>query len=520
MITEVQLSLSPKQAICDAEIAKEVAKTLNLAPSDIAFHKITRRSVDARKKSIKVNLNILVSTDSDYQSKKIEFAYKNVEKSEPVIIVGAGPAGIFAALRLLELGIKPIILERGKDVSARKRDIAQLYKTQTINGESNFCFGEGGAGTFSDGKLYTRSKKRGNINRILQEFVYHGAKEDILVDVHPHIGSNLLGTIIANMRKCIIEHGGEVHFETKVSDILIEFGQVKGVATSSNGTIAAKSLLLATGHSARDIYELLYEKQIHIEPKAFAMGVRIEHPQDIIDRIQYHNSPDIEYLPPASYNLVHQAEGRGVYSFCMCPGGIIVPAASSDDEVVVNGMSNAMRNSPFANSGIAVEIRTEDLKDFSKFGALAGMEMQRTLEQMANRNGGRGQIAPAQRLIDFYKNKVSQELPPYSYLPGAASSPMHFWLPEHIATRLQEGFSAFGKKMRGYFTNEAVILGVESRTSSPVRIPRDKETLEHVQVKGLFPCGEGAGYAGGIVSSAVDGQKCAEMATLRLLDNL
>lgn len=512
MTQEIELNLSPRQAYNDESVRAEAAKAALIPVSNVSHCKVLRRSVDARKRDIRVLLRVRISDDSQYQAPAITFGYRDVSQSRPVIIVGAGPAGMFAATRLIQQGIKPIVLERGKDVSARKRDIAQLYRTQIVDPESNFCFGEGGAGTFSDGKLYTRSKKRGDIQRVLEEFVHHGAKDEILIDVHPHIGSNLLPTIMANMRKCIIEHGGEVHFNTKVTDIHTQFDQFTGVSTQTGETFSAKAMILATGHSARDIYELLHRKGITIEAKAFAMGVRIEHPQFIIDRIQYHNSPDIEFLPPASYSVVEQVRDRGVYSFCMCPGGIIVPAASAGNESVVNGMSNATRNSPFANSGIAVEIRVEDMQAYAEHGPLAGMEMQRQLEQMARVNGGRGLTAPAQRLNDFVRGRISQDLPAYSYLPGAECSPLHFWLPEHIGTRLQEGFSAFGHKMRGYFTNEAVLLGVESRTSSPVRIPRDKDTFQHIQIQGLFPCGEGAGYAGGIVSSAMDGQQCADMA--------
>jgi uncharacterized protein len=506
----IDICLRPQEAADIETVKKAAAACAGLPVGWGGFAAICRRSIDARKRDIKVNLRVLLSDSAAEPDPQAGFNYLDVHSSPEAVIAGAGPAGLFAALRMLELGIKPIILERGKDVSSRKRDIASMYRTGSIGPESNYCFGEGGAGTFSDGKLYTRSKKRGDIERVLRQLVMHGASSDILVDAHPHIGSNKLPAIIAAIRNRIIEHGGQVLFNEKLSHIGVESGRIAYASTVSGLKISCRSLILATGHSASDIYRMLHHAGISIEAKPFAMGVRIEHPQEIIDRIQYHNSPDIKYLPAASYSLVHQAAGRGVYSFCMCPGGIIVPSGCADGQGVVNGMSSSSRNSPFANSGIAVEIRLEDMKEYAEHGPLAGLAMQENLEQLAWRNGGRGLNAPGQRMADFVKGTISQDLPGMSYIPGAVSSPLHFWMPDHISLRLRESFSAFGKKMRGYFTNHAVIFGAESRTSSPVRVPRNPESLQHPHVKGLYPCGEGAGYAGGIVSAAMDGIACAE----------
>ena len=444
-----------------------------------------------------------------------------------VLVIGAGPAGLFAALQLIENGYKPIIIERGKDVKSRRRDLAAINKEQIVNPHSNYCFGEGGAGTYSDGKLYTRSTKRGDINKVLELFVAHGADDNILIEAHPHIGTNRLPKIIEAMRQTIVDAGGEVHFNKHLTDLIVKNNQIQGIRctqlqTGSTQEYLSDNLILATGHSARDIFELLHSKNILIEAKTFAMGVRVEHPQTLIDSLQYHCSMNEvehkrDFLPAASYSLVHQALGRGVYSFCMCPGGIIAPCATAPGEVVTNGWSPSKRNNPYANSGIVVTTEAIDLIDYQQFGPLAGLRYQQDLEKMAWQAGGGhvannsliGQIAPAQRLQDFVSNTLSSSLPKVSYQPGIQSAPLHSLLPEAIGKRLQIGFQEFGKKMRGYLSNEAVIVGVESRTSSPVRIPRDNETLQHPQIKGLYPCGEGAGYAGGIVSAAIDGQKCA-----------
>ncbi len=513
MPIELSLSLSPRQASEEALLKAAVADKLKVSTTEISGIRIVRKSIDARSRQIKVNLGLNVFVNEALpQIPYTPLKFKNVASAQPVIIVGSGPAGLFAALRAIEHGFRPIILERGKDVSSRKRDIASLNRNLGLDPDSNYAFGEGGAGTFSDGKLYTRSKKRGDITTVLHIFHQFGAQDSILYDAHPHIGTNVLPRVVTAIRQAIIDAGGEVLFGKRVDDILVVGNRIAGVACGSE-TYKANAVILATGHSARDIYHLLYNKGIAVESKPFAMGVRVEHPQGLIDSIQYHMPSRGEYLPAASYSLVQQVEGRGVYSFCMCPGGFIVPAASAPDEVVVNGMSPSERNSKFANSGIVVEIREEDLLGYNSHGALGGLAMQSQLEKKAFEHGGRGQTAPAQRLADFVAGKVSTSLPSCSYHPGLTSSSMHEWLPQHIGTRLREGFKAFDGKMRGFLTNEALILGVESRTSSPVRIPRDENTLMHIKIEGLFPCGEGAGYAGGITSSAMDGQQCADAAS-------
>lgn len=511
MLKELNISLSPKEASLEEYFKPIVAKQLDINEKDISCVQIIRHSVDARSRNIKVNLNLKVFTNEELPGLPYSpFVYENVQLKTPVIIVGAGPAGLFAALKLIELGYKPIVLERGKDVSSRKKDVALITREHLINPDSNYCFGEGGAGTFSDGKLYTRSKKRGDNRKILNVLHFMGAHDNILYESHPHIGTDKLPGIIINIREAIRNAGGEVHFGFKVTDFLLKDGAIKGVESSNGNKIEGAAVIIATGHSARDIYELLQSKGIMLEAKAFAMGVRVEHPQELIDSIQYHSNGRGLYLPAASYNLVEHVEDRGVYSFCMCPGGFIVPSATSGDEVVVNGMSPSLRNSPFANSGMVVEIRVEDTVEFSNNGTTAGLKYQKYLENLAHINAGNSQAAPAQRLADFVKNRISAELPKTSYFPGVVSSPLHFWLPDGIKSRLQKSFEKFGRVLNGYLTNEAVILGVETRTSSPVRIPRNLETYEHPQVKGLFPCGEGSGYAGGIVSSAIDGELCAE----------
>lgn len=511
----IALIASPEVAGAPTKIKAAVAKKLKISESDINNIRIIRKSIDARSKQIKVNITVDVYTKEDVPQKTTQiFEYKNVSSATPVIVVGSGPAGLFAALRLIELNLKPIVLERGKEILERKKDIAQLDRNNGLNPESNYCFGEGGAGTFSDGKLFSRSKKRGNFERILQIFNNHGAADEILYEAHPHIGTDKLPEIIKNIRKTILDNGGEVHFSTKVTELILKDKQVKGVKTENGDIYESDAVILATGHSARDVYEMLGRQKVELEAKGFAMGVRVEHPQRLIDHIQYHvNGQRSEFLPAASYSLVSQVKDRGVYSFCMCPGGFIVPASTYEGETVVNGMSPSRRNSPFANSGIVVEIRPEDIqsmKEFSKYGVLAGLKYQQHYEQLSFQHGGGNAIAPAQRLFDFVRGKLSTSLPKSSYVPGLISSPIHEWQPNFIRERLQAGFQDFDKKMRGFVTNEAIIVGVESRTSSPVRIPRDSETLEHISIKGLYPCGEGAGYAGGITSSAVDGEKCAE----------
>jgi len=512
MHTELQLILTPEQAETPFLLNKQVADKLEISPQRITRVRTIRKSIDARSFQPRVNCTVEVYWDEEAPKReKPVFEYQSVDGKTPVLIIGAGPAGLFAALKLIESGLRPIIIERGKNAHDRKVDIAQLNRNKGIDDDSNYCFGEGGAGTFSDGKLYTRSKKKGNTERIFEIFNHHGAAGDILFDAHPHIGSDKLPIVIANISKTITSCGGEIHFEEKLTEILMENNQVTGCKTASGKVYEAKSLILATGHSAHDIYELLHNQGIALEPKGFAMGVRVEHPQTLIDSIQYHCKERGPYLPAATYNLVDQVNDRGVYSFCMCPGGHIVPAGSGDNEIVVNGMSASQRNSPYANSGIVVEIRPEDIPaEFHEYGVLAGLKFQQSVEHMAyTNNGGLGQVAPAQRLGDFVKGKLSADLPECSYLPGLISSPLHFWLPEIISSRLREGFKKFDRKMRGYVTNDAVVVGVETRSSAAVRIPRDIETGQHPVVKGLFPAGEGSGYSGGITSSAIDGENAA-----------
>jgi uncharacterized FAD-dependent dehydrogenase len=512
----VQLNLDPEAAASEAVIRKHAASRLGLNASDFKLMRIVRRSVDARKKDIRVNLEVEIFTGDEEASPHIKpYNPVFVENKPEVLIIGAGPAGLFAALRLIELGLRPVIIERGKEVSGRKRDIARISREQIVDPDSNYCFGEGGAGTFSDGKLYTRSKKRGDNRRVLELLCLHGANENILYESHPHLGTDKLPGIIKNIRKSVADAGGLVLFEKKLTGLIFGSGAIKGVITADNEKYFSPYVILATGHSSRDIYSLLWRSRIKLESKSFAMGVRIEHPQEHIDRIQYHGKPRGSYLPAASYNLVRQIDGRGVYSFCMCPGGFIVPAATSQVEVVVNGMSPSGRNSPFANSGIVVEIRPEDLGRFAGFEELAGLKFQMELERYSWENSDRTQRAPAQRLTDFLSGRVSGTLPEVSYFPGVVSSPIHQWMPESVSRRLQEGFTVFGNIMKGFITEDAVILGVESRTSSPLRVPRDPLSMEHVAVSGLYPCGEGSGYSGGIVSSAVDGIKAAEAVASR-----
>lgn len=509
MIKEIQLVLTPEEAATEALYTIKAATHLGTSVDEITAIKVIKRSIDARKGKVSIILRAEVYMDEDMPKEEMDYVYPDVHDKDEVVIVGSGPAGLFAALKLIELGLKPVILERGKEVSDRKIDIAKINRESIVNPDSNYAFGEGGAGTFSDGKLYTRSKKRGNVQSVLKILRQHGADPDIMVDAHPHIGTNKLPRIIKAIRETIINSGGIFHFNKRVDGLIIENQKITGVKVGSE-SYHGQAVILATGHSARDIYELLHANNILLEPKSFAMGVRIEHPQPLIDQIQYHCEFRDDYLPAAAYSLVEQVDGRGVYSFCMCPGGFIVPAATADNEVVVNGMSPSRRDSKYANSGMVVQINEEDLEPYKEYGVLAGLQFQKEYEQMAFRNGGNGQVAPAQRMVDFVKGKVSNSVPETSYQPGIISSPMHMWLPEHIGKRLQEGFKAFGKKLNGYLTNDAVIIGVESRTSSPLRIPRDKVLLQHPEIEGLYPCGEGAGYAGGIVSAAVDGQRIAD----------
>jgi uncharacterized FAD-dependent dehydrogenase len=519
MIKRLQFRVPPITAHTNDALTEYIATNLKIPRNEIFGIKRIRQSIDARSRRVLVQVQVEVFINEPLKSSpkfQILEKMKDVSKSNPVIIVGSGPAGIFAAFKLIELGIKPIILERGKDVSARRRDLAILTKQHIVNPESNYCFGEGGAGTYSDGKLYTRSTKRGDIERILHLFVSHGADERILYEAHPHIGTNKLPQIITLMRKTIIEHGGEFHFNSKATELIIENQECKGVKLSSGESIDGKAVILATGHSARDIFQMLHKQNVLIEAKPFALGVRIEHPQLLIDSLQYRCDLRGEYLPPASYSLVHQVQGKGVFSFCMCPGGIIAPSMTNPGEIVVNGWSPSRRNNPYANSGLVVSVDGEDFKPYEKHGALAALHYQQDVEQKAFLAGGSNLKAPAQRVTDFIAGKISTSLPTCSYFIGTNSVPLREVLPESVSQRLREGLIEFGKKMKGYITEEAIMIATESRTSSPVRIPRDKETLQHPQIKGLYPCGEGAGYAGGIVSAAMDGEKCAKMAVLAL----
>ncbi len=531
MIKEYSIRVRPHQAVNEATIKDYLAHEVGLEMKSMTHVRVLKRSIDARQRIIFVNLKVRVyineePTDDEY----VKTEYRDVSSAPQVIVVGAGPGGLFAALRLIELGLKPVVLERGKNVHERKKDLALIARTQQVDEESNYCFGEGGAGAYSDGKLYTRSKKRGSVEKILNVFCQHGASTNILADAHPHIGTDKLPRVIENMRNTILQCGGEVHFQTKMVSFLLrtpftlsgtpsyddgilnEVAGVKAIETVSNGEHIEREyhgpVILATGHSARDVYRYLADAGVFLEAKALAVGVRLEHPAQLIDQIQYHNKEGRgDYLPAAEYNFVTQVEGRGVYSFCMCPGGFVIPAATGPEQIVVNGMSPANRGTRWSNSGMVVELRPEDVDGE---GPLKMMRFQEELERVCWQQGNRKQTAPAQRMADFVNGKLSADLPESSYAPGLIASPLHFWMPEMIASRLRQGFRKFGAMSHGFLTNNATVIAVETRTSSPVRILRDKDTLEHVNVKGLFPCGEGAGYAGGIVSAGVDGERCAE----------
>lgn len=521
MKKSLSITLPPEKGFDDEHLSDLLRERSHLQDAEV---RIRKRSVDARKASVRVHIQAdLFSREVPPPLITYRREYPDVSRADQLVIVGAGPAGMFAALRCLEAGIKPVILERGGDVRARRRDIADINKKHLVNPESNYCFGEGGAGTYSDGKLYTRSKKRGDVQRILEILVAHGARENILFEAHPHIGTNKLPRIVQEIRQSILDAGGEIHFNTRVDDLMLENDLIKGVVLADGTRVEGNAVILATGHSARDIFELLVRRKITVEVKPYALGVRVEHPQELIDRIQYHcptgRGP---WLPASSYSLVHQAtwQGRkkGVFSFCMCPGGFIVPAATAPGEVVVNGMSPSRRDSRFANSGIVVSVDEEDFLPWQADGVLAGLRFQQSVEQKACAVAGGTQAAPAQRLTDFVRGKVSATLPETSYQPGLVAADLAEVLQPAQTERLKQAFRAFGKKMKGYLTDEAQVVGVESRTSSPVRIPRDRTTLEHIAVKRLFPSGEGAGYAGGIVSAAMDGERCAE-AALRIYFN-
>lgn len=542
MVNEYQLRILPEQAASEQSLKNYISREKGLDIRTINAVRVLKKSIDARQRTIYVNVKIQVFINEEPEDKEyITTEYHNVSGKPEVIVVGAGPGGLFAALRLIELGMRPIVIERGKNVRERKEDLAKISREHKVDSESNYSFGEGGAGAYSDGKLYTRSKKRGNVDKILNVFCQHGASTSILIDAHPHIGTDKLPRVIENMRNTILACGGEVHFKTRMDAIIIEKNKVVGIETN-NGRTFRGPVILATGHSARDVYRWLYANGIKMESKGIAVGVRLEHPSMLIDQIQYHNKNGRgKYLPAAEYSFVQQVDGRGVYSFCMCPGGFVVPAASGPHQLVVNGMSPSNRGTRWSNSGMVVEIRPEDLNDHTlrldscepipgsaeqeteelirrtehnlkdgELSVLAMMQFQEKLEQTCWQQGNMRQTAPSQRMVDFTRKKLSYDLPDSSYSPGMVSSPLHFWMPKFITERLRKGFELFGRSSRGFLTNDAVMIAAETRTSAPVRIVRDNETLQHVTVEGLFPCGEGAGYAGGIVSAGVDGERCAE----------
>ena len=514
MTREIQTRMLPHEAATDRGLKERVAKELAIDARTITHIRVLRRSIDARQRTIYVNLKLRVYINEEPQDDAFaRVLYNKVEKRPPVVVVGAGPGGLFAALRFIELGLKPVVVERGKDVHERKKDLSNITRTQKVDPESNYCFGEGGAGAYSDGKLYTRSKKRGPTEKILNVFCQHGASTDILADAHPHIGTDRLPRVIENMRQTILDSGGEVHFQTKMTGLIVDGNRVEGIQAVELPTGREVEyrgpVILATGHSARDVYRYLHASNIEIEAKGLAMGVRLEHPAQLIDQIQYHNREGRgRYLPAAEYSFVTQVDGRGVYSFCMCPGGFVIPAATGPQQIVVNGMSPANRGTQWSNSGMVVEMHPDDVEGSSP---LRMMEYQEELERMTWQQGNMRQTAPAQRMADFVNGRLSYDLPRSSYAPGLTASPLHFWMPPFIANRLQQAFKKFGQMSHGFLTNEALLIATETRTSSPVRIVRDNDTLQHVRLEGLFPCGEGAGYAGGIVSAGVDGERCAEM---------
>ena len=539
MIEEYQIRILPEQAASEEGIKRYLAKEKGLDVRTLNQVRVLKRSIDARQRTIFVNLKVRAYINEFPQDDQyVHTEYPDVSSKPCVIVVGEGPGGLFASLKLIELGYRPVVLERGKDVRERKKDLSNITKTQKVDGESNYCFGEGGAGAYSDGKLYTRSKKRGSVDKILNVFCQHGANTNILADAHPHIGTDKLPRVIENMRKTILQCGGEVHFQTKMTRLVLEGDKVIGVEAVNLQTGAEENyrgpVILATGHSARDVYRYLASSKIEIEAKGIAVGVRLEHPSQVIDQIQYHNKNGRgKYLPAAEYSFVTQVDGRGVYSFCMCPGGFVIPAATGPEQLVVNGMSPSNRGTAWSNSGMVVETHPEDVAPFVKdhqavleeielrrqedsslftpHASLQMMYFQEILEKQCWQQGNMKQTAPSQRMADFVNNRLSYDLPKSSYAPGLVSSPLHFWMPSFVSKRLQEGFKTFGKNAHGFLTNEAILIATETRTSSPVRIVRDRETLQHVRIQGLFPCGEGAGYAGGIVSAGVDGERCAEM---------
>ena len=539
MIEEYQIRILPEQAASEEGIKRYLAKEKGLDVRTLNQVRVLKRSIDARQRTIFVNLKVRAYINEFPQDDQyVHTEYPDVSSKPCVIVVGEGPGGLFASLKLIELGYRPVVLERGKDVRERKKDLSNITKTQKVDGESNYCFGEGGAGAYSDGKLYTRSKKRGSVDKILNVFCLHGANTNILADAHPHIGTDKLPRVIENMRNTILQCGGEVHFQTKMTRFVLEGDKVIGVEAVNLQTGAEENyrgpVILATGHSARDVYRYLASSKIEVEAKGIAVGVRLEHPSQIIDQIQYHNKNGRgKYLPAAEYSFVTQVDGRGVYSFCMCPGGFVIPAATGPEQLVVNGMSPSNRGTAWSNSGMVVETHPEDVAPFVKdhqavleeielrrqedsslftpHSSLQMMYFQEILEKQCWQQGNMKQTAPSQRMADFVNNRLSYDLPKSSYAPGLVSSPLHFWMPSFVSKRLQEGFKAFGKNAHGFLTNEAILIATETRTSSPVRIVRDRETLQHVRIQGLFPCGEGAGYAGGIVSAGVDGERCAEM---------
>lgn len=540
MIEEYQIRILPKQAASEEGIKRYLSKEKGIDVRTLNQVRVLKRSIDARQRTIYVNLKVRAYINEFAQDDQyIHTEYPDVSSRPRVVVVGEGPGGLFASLRLIELGYRPVVLERGKDVRERKKDLSNITKTQKVDAESNYCFGEGGAGAYSDGKLYTRSKKRGSVDKILNVFCQHGANTNILADAHPHIGTDKLPRVIENMRNTILQCGGEVHFQTKMTSFIIDGDKVIGVEAVNLQTGAEEtyrgSVILATGHSARDVYRYLAASRIEIEAKGIAVGVRLEHPAHLIDQIQYHNKNGRgKYLPAAEYSFVTQVDGRGVYSFCMCPGGFVIPAATGPQQLVVNGMSPSNRGTAWSNSGMVVETHPEDVASFvqehqailqsdaslsssseeevlSPDSPLTMMHFQQIVEKQCWQQGNMKQTAPAQRMADFVNNRLSYDLPKSSYAPGLISSPLHFWMPSFVSKRLQEGFKTFGKNAHGFLTNEATLIAMETRTSSPVRILRDRDTLQHVRLQGLFPCGEGAGYAGGIVSAGVDGERCAEM---------